>query len=170
MRRQPLTNDVVRQLTQRINRTLREIGRPDSDEMKEAAKLVKGSFRTVLNVRGGGRPAMSLASKRLRAVGGTPSSPGQPPRRQTGQLARSIRDRIAGDVRRVAVVHFTAPLLEGGVDTSLPRRSTTPRRGAKGTLRIAPRPFAQRALDAVKDKLAGVIATLGGKRLQDLER
>ena len=151
--RVPFLSSQVRGITNTLNRELRAIGGADSAEMKGAAKLLKASFRRVLNVRGRGRP----------------SAPGEAPRRQSGQLARSVTDGVVGDARRVAVAWFTAPILEGGIYSTLPLRSGKSRRrkGGKATraLAIAARPFRQRAIDAVKDHMADVIARLGEDRL-----
>ena len=154
MPRLPFLSSTVKGITAGLNVQLKALGQANSIEMREAAKIMKRSFRTVLGQRGGGRP----------------SAPGEAPRKQTGALARSVRDGVVGDVRRVAVTEYTAPILEGGINSALPLRSGKARRRKAGKARrvlvIAARPFRQRAIDAVANEMADKFAELGVKRLE----
>jgi hypothetical protein len=121
--------------------------------MKEASKILARSIRRTLAVRGGG----------------TPSRPGEPPRKQRGSLAKNVRTGVVGAERRVAATWFTAPILEGGIDSSLPLRSGKGRRRRSGQasrrIKIAPRPFMQRSLDAVQSEMVNVFVSEAQNRL-----
>ena len=102
------------------------------------------------------------------------SAPGESPRQLTGKLRRSVGTEVVGGIRRVGVARFVGRLLEEGVDTTV---TTTPsgraigsarqslttgalarlrrRKGgqARRTLRIAPRPFMEKALEAALPKM-----------------
>lgn len=118
------------------------------EEIAEAAKILRGGIARTLSSRG---------SRTER------SRPGDPPKRQAGALARSVRQGLVEDGRRVGPVWFTAPMLERGVNTALPSQRS--RRGkyarGKGTLTIAPRPFMARALESVRDKMTEVVVHRG---------
>lgn len=150
-----MSREALVQVNRRLERELRSLGGANSPEMREAAKVLKRSIRRVLSTRGGGQP----------------SAPGQPPHRQSGRLAGSVRDGAVGPGRRVAVTWYTAPILEAGIDSSLPLRSGKRRRRpgglARRQLKIAARPFLQRSLDAVRDQMPGVIATHMRDRLTE---
>lgn len=149
----------------------RQLYGANSPELAEGAKVLRRSIVKVLSVRGGGRLATSLRTRRRIAIGGTPSRAGEPPRRQAGNLVRSIIQGKVDEGRRIAAMWFTGPLLEQGVNTNLPIRSGRRRRTggvAKRRLIIAPRPFMQRAIDAAAPSMVGVMATLGTDHLTQL--
>lgn len=145
-----------------------------SPELLESAKLLRRSIVKTLSVAGGATVVRGRG-RRLRAIGGTPSAPGEAPRKQTGTLAKSVLQGPIDTGRRVGPMWFTGRLLEAGVDTALPKRTERrkPRRTTtRGTtnlrrrLVIARRPFMQAALDAVRDQMVGVVASLGETRAQ----
>ena len=167
-----MARDAVVKINRALEKELRSLGGVNTPEMKEARKTVARSWRRVLSVRGGGvavQSARRAGSKgRVQAKGGTPSAPGEPPRRQLGTLAKSVRAGVVGDKGRVVVQWYVGPLLEQGVNTSLPLRSGPRRRTggvAKRRLTIAARPSAQRAIDGVKDLLGGIVAVNASERL-----
>jgi len=163
----------LRQVNQKLRRTLSGLGGLDSPEIKAMAKELRRSIIKVLSVSGGGRVTQSLSGHRLYAVGGTPSGPGEPPRRQTGQLARSIAYGIAGAQFRVGAIRFTAAMLQFGVQSTRgARRSAGTRRGrrTRGTLvqrtvTIAPRPYLEPALELAKDAMGEAFAEVAGARI-----
>lgn len=154
------------QVNRKLERTLNELGGVRSPEMRAAGNTLAKSIRKTLSTRGGGQP----------------SAPGQPPRRQTGALAKSVKAAPLGDVIRVAVLRFTAAFLEEGVSavkgdlrTSRGRRSNrgklTPHSRARTTrkkrnLVILARPFMARALAAVRGQLLDVFVREGRKHLE----
>jgi len=129
-----------------VNRTagklLAQVSGAKSEPVSRAAGILAREIRKTLNQSGGGRP----------------SAPGQPPRRQRGRLARSVRHGVVGAGRRVAATWFTAALLEEGVNTSRPTRSGRRRRGgqARRQVRIAPRPFMARSLARAQAQMVDV--------------
>ena len=129
-------------LNRHVEQSLRIHGGAYDEGLKASSVILARSVRKRLSVRGGG----------------TPSRPGEPPRKQKGTLARSVSQGAAGAGRIVAVQRFTAAMLEQGVNTSLPARSG--RKGKRGrkaarTLVIAARPFMDAALRAVEGEMAG---------------
>lgn len=160
-----------------FEQVLQNLGGVRSPEMRAAGNLLRKSIRKVLSVKGGGTLVQSLQTKRLRAVGGIPSAPGQPPHQQTGRLARSVAMGPVGPALRIGAKWFTAPLLEEGVDTRIPVRRTSKvfRRGqftgrtrfrtraarvrsGKLVIARAARPFMARGLAAVQDKMGDAFA------------
>jgi hypothetical protein len=104
------------------------------------------------------------------------SSPGEAPRQVTGRLRRSVASEVVGGVRRVGPASFRGRLLEEGVDSTAAVtpsgrevgterkargtqsvRSLRRRKGGKANrvLRIAPRPFMQKALEDALPKMEG---------------
>lgn len=148
---------VLSDLTRQTTRNLQEISGARSPALLKAAQVLRTGWRRVLSVPGGGRA----------------SAPGDAPKRQTGKLARSVKQALTETGRKVAVTWFTAPMLEAGVDTALPTRAnrrgkTRVRQGRyKGgakRLVIAPRPSAARALAASQTAMDD--AMVGGIRAE----
>jgi hypothetical protein len=140
-----------------LERALNDLGGVRSPEMRAAGNTLARSIRTVLSVRGGD----------------TPSAPGQPPHRQTGQLAKSVKAAPSGDAIKVGPLAFTSLFLEEGVKTvkgetrtSRGRRSRSRVTKKRKTLTIAARPFMARALEAAKSKMVDVFVTEGRKHLE----
>lgn len=126
-----------------VEAQLRSVGAVDSPELIKAATVLTRQIRRVLSVSGSG----------------SPSAPGQAPRKQSGKLAKSVRQGVVGDHRRVAVTRFTAPILEAGVNSSKSRRGKTRR------LVIAARPFMQRGLAAAQSEMTAVLVKTAQDRL-----
>jgi len=156
----------AKDMTKNLNSALADMGGAKSPELIESAKILARSLRKVLSLSGGGA---------RRGRGATRSRPGEPPRKQTGGLAKSVAQGVVGAGRRVAVLNFKA-MLEEGVDTAREpnknaRGKVRLRRGAfsggihaKRRLVIAARPFMEKALNAVKDEMVGTVVTLGETR------
>lgn len=104
------------------------------------------------------------------------SAPGESPRQVTGRLRRSVGTEVVGGVRRVGVASFIGRLLEEGVDTTVTvtpsGREVGSTRKSKATgktgrirrrkggasrrvLRIARRPFMEKALEAALPRMEG---------------
>jgi hypothetical protein len=133
----------LRGVNRRAALLLTRVSGANSEPVRRAAGELAKAIRKTLSQGGGGRP----------------SAPGQPPRRQSGRLMRSVRHGAVGAGRRVAATRFTAPLLEAGVDTNAPPRAGRRRRRggqARRRVRIAPRPFMARALDLARNKMIDV--------------
>lgn len=174
---------VVIQRNRAADRFLAELGGARSPEIVEPARALYSAIRKVLSRKGAAvqgplRPGQETR-KRL------PSAPGDPPAKQTGRLAKSVRRGVVGTGQRVAVTAFYAPLLEFGVDTrrdraqprsrrdlftgearevtrdsrkALARKVARRDRGSRKTrqVRIAARPFMQRALESVREAMVNV--------------
>lgn len=166
-----------------VERALNELGGVKSPEMRAAGNTLARSIRKTLSVKGGGVLASSLTTHRTYALGGTPSAPGQPPHRQTGRLAKSVKAGPSGDAIKVGPLAFTALFMEEGVQSEqgatkrhVGRRSrrgrTLAERGkghstrSKRTIRLAARPFMAKALEAVKSRMVDVFVTEGRKHLE----
>lgn len=108
------------------------VGGANTPEIKDPAVILTRSLRRVLSVRGGGAPSRA----------------GEAPRRQKGALAKSVAQGVVGPGRRIAVLRFTGRLLEGGVSST-----------GKRKVQIARRPFMDRALADVQDKMVDVTVT-----------
>lgn len=120
--------------------TMADAGGVNTPELKGAAKVLAQSIR-----------------KTLRRGKGSPSSPGEPPSRQTGKLANSVRDGVIGAGRWVGPTFFTAAFLERG--TKAPKsaaRNALNRMTGKGR---AARPFMDRSLAAVQDQMTDVMVS-----------
>ena len=173
----------VQGVSRGFEQVLRDLGGVRSEEMRASGRLLARSIRRVLGQSGGGAVVASVKTRRKRAIGGTPSAPGEPPRKQTGQLQRSVKAGPVGPRIRVGPLRFTAPILEEGVDTSKPARKTSAVRvggrlrnrlrarsrhrrirGGKLRIVIAARPFMARALAAVRDELGPLFVSEVRKR------
>jgi hypothetical protein len=156
-----------------IERALNELGGVRSPEMRKAGNTLARSIRKTLSVSGGGGLATRLSSRATHVVGGTPSSPGQPPHRQTGHLAKSVKAAPSGDAIKVGPLAFTSLFLEEGVKavkgetrTSRGRRNRSRVTKKRKTLTIAARPFMAKALAAARDKMVDVFVAEGRKHLE----
>jgi len=161
----------LRALNNEVALTLTSLGGAKDPAMVGASVALAKAWRKVLSVRGGAKVTPNPSGKypEQRASGGIPSKPGEPPRRQTGALRRSVSQGPVGTGRRVALVRFTALILEEGADTRKPAPSG--RRRAKRVktglgYRITPRPSAQRAFDMAKDEMVKVFAERTGDQLR----
>jgi hypothetical protein len=92
---------VLLTVNRRLERELSEMGGARKPEMVETATAVKRSLRKVLGVKGNGKP----------------SKPGEPPRKQSGGLQKSVVSGVVGAAQRVGLTKFTAPIQEFGLDT-----------------------------------------------------
>lgn len=136
---------------------LSDLGGAKSPEMMAMGRILRKSVARTLSVRGGGKP----------------SAPGEAPRKQTGALARSVKMGVVGTGIRIGALRFTADFLESGVSATLGERKQSRRRGRsrgsmskkKRNLRIAPRPYLQKALDAVQDQMVTEFANVAGARI-----
>lgn len=121
------------------------VGGGNSAEVKAAAKVLVKHVKRQLGRKGG------------------VSAPGEPPRRQTGRLQKSIASEVRNGVRRVGTGYFTGYILEFGSITGAAsadtlgrtqrasRRKSGRKRGA-----IEPRPFMRPALEAAKEEMGDV--------------
>ena len=159
-------------------RTLKDLGRVSSPEMIGAAKVLRTEIKRTLGIKGKGKP----------------SNPGEPPAKQTGALQKSVKSGAVGAAQRVAVLDFTAPLLEFGVDTradgfasrsrrdlftgesktlgresllAFSRKLVRRQRGAKKTRhqKLEARPFMQRSLAAAAPQMVDVTVSTISRRL-----
>ena len=146
MRLNLLSND-MRYANKQLRTLTQDWTGAKGEEIAEAAKILRGGIARTLSVRGQGRRSQA----------------GEAPKRQVGSLARAVRQGLVADGRRVGPIWFTGPLLEGGVNTSLPSRRARRGKyaGGKGTLVIQPRPFMARALESVRDQMTAVMVHLG---------
>ncbi len=147
---------------------LADLGGAKSPEMTALGRIVRRSVAKTLSVPGGG--AVAVGPDR----GGHRSRPGEPPRAQTFRLAHSVKAGVVGTGVRVGALRFTADFMESGVNATLGASKGTRRRPSgrlrsaglkKRTIRIAPRPYLQRALDAVEGQLATEFANVAGARI-----
>lgn len=144
----------LRGINKNLEGLARDLGDANGDVLKSASVILARSWRKVLGVSGGGRAVQSIRTRGkgtrgwLRVIGATRSRPGEPPRKQTGQLQKAVAQGASRTGRIVANLRFTAGMLE---------------QGTKGQRKIAARPSAQRALDAVIDQMAGVSARVAGE-------
>jgi hypothetical protein len=153
---------------------LASVGGARSPEMAAAAKVLRREIR-----------------KELGRVGhGKPSAPGEPPRKQKGELQKSVKEGVVGIGRRVAVTDFTGPILQFGVDTKADRanprsrrnlfsgqarevlaasqrafaRKAERRRQGKSTkvrdMKLEPRPFMEKPLARSQDEMVGTMVRL----------
>lgn len=151
-----------------LRKSLASVGGVKSPEMQAAARVLRRTMARVLSVSGGASVVGS--GKRLRAVGGTPSAPGEPPRAQTKQLARSVKMGVVGTGIRVGPLRFTAAMLEAGVSSVLGARKTRKSGRGRGhgsglvkrSLVIAPRPYLEKSVDLAKDDMATAFGDLAG--------
>lgn len=137
-----LTDPGFKASSLKLQEVARDLYGARSQEIADAAKVLRRTIARVLSVRG---------------APGNPSSPGEPPHRQEGQLSKSVAQGLVNDGRRVGVFAFYGLWQETGLVS----------RGAKHQLTLPPRPFMQRSIDLAKDEMVGVLATVGGKHLED---
>lgn len=156
-----------------VERALNELGGVRSPEMRKAGNTLARSIRKTLSVGGGGGMASSLSTRQTSFRSGAPSAPGQPPHRQTGQLAKSVKAAPSGAAIKVGPLAFTSLFLEEGVKAvkgetrrSRGRRNRSRVTKKQRTLTIAARPFMARALAAVQSKLVDVFVTESRKHLE----
>ncbi len=138
------------------DRFLVEVSNAKDEAIKEDATILARSIRKTLSVSGG--PKGIRPGKAKHAFGGTPSAPGQPPHKQSGQLQKSVKQGIVGAGRIVAVMRYTGLWLEEGINAQAQRAGK--RGGKRYTLRIAKRPFMERSLAAVQDEMVTKAAKL----------
>jgi hypothetical protein len=100
----------LRVVNKSIERMTREISGADSEPVKKAASLLLRNWRRLLNVQGGGKAA----------------APGQPPRRQSGVLWKSMKQAVVDGVRRVGSGNFRSWMTEFGVGDKPPRPHARP--------------------------------------------
>lgn len=93
---------VLLEVNREAARVLKQLGRATSPEMIDGAKVLKRAIRRVLGVPGHGKPA----------------PPGEPPRKQSGAMHKSVRSGVVGARQRVAVLDPAAPMQQFGVDTA----------------------------------------------------
>lgn len=164
------------QINRGIERALNDLGGVRSPEMRKAGNTLARSIRKTLSVSGGGGLATTIRTRSTRFRQGAPSQPGQPPHRQTGQLAKSVKAGPSGDAIKVGPLAFTSLFLEEGVNAVKGETRRSRRRSGRRnrfsqtkkrrTLRIAARPFMARALAAVQSKMVDVFVTEGRKHLE----
>lgn len=150
-----------------IRGQLASIGGATSPEMTQMGRILRRSIAKVLSVPGG------ITKGQGPDRGGHRSRPGEAPRAQSYALAKSVKAGVVGTGVRVGPLRYTADFLQSGVDATLGDRKTARSRGLrrataglkKRTLRIAPRPYLEPALEAVKDQLATDFANVAGARI-----
>jgi hypothetical protein len=166
----------LRGLNGAIRSSLAHVGGAKSPEMRGAANVLAKHQRKTLSVSGGARVAQSITSRRLLAIGGTPSAPGTPPHAQTKQFAKSVKVGVVGTGIRVGPLRFTGLMLEEGVNAtagarkqrnrSTVRQKLGGRRQLAGkvqrTVKIAARPYLLKAVESAKDEMATVFGDLAG--------
>jgi hypothetical protein len=153
-----------------IRDSLAAVGGANSPEMKATGNALAKQMRKTLSVSGGARIAQSIRTRKLQAIGGTPSRSGEPPRAQTKQLARSVKAGVVGTGIRVGALRFTSGFLEEGVNATRGTRKT--RRSGRGrgqfsgrvqrTIRIPARPFLAKSVELAKDAMAKAFGDLAG--------
>lgn len=110
-----------------------------------AAILTVNHVRTMISVEGAakgapGRNSRGRYTKGRLVYGANPSKPGEPPHKQTGQLARSIAWERDGLVARVGTNVKYSRYLE------------------LGTSRMAARPFLNRGLDEMSPQINAILS------------
>lgn len=173
-----LDRSALQRVTRALSRELADIGGADTEEMKAAGSVLAKAIRSELATKGSLLQGPHRASKTGKAskLRGLASAPGEPPHRISGRLYKSIGQEVVGGVRRVGSSWFTSRLLQFGVDAEETRkaklaravsssRARRRRRAAKPRrqphLKIAPRPFMERALENALPKMgAEFVATL----------
>lgn len=117
---------VVAKWNRRLEQQLRTLGNVSSPEMIGAARVLAKSIRKTLGGTGDGAYQGPLLPGQ-QGLGRAPSRPGQPPVKQTGALAKSVKRGAVGAAQRVAVIQFYAPFLEFGIDTEADAKAGTVR-------------------------------------------
>ncbi len=112
----------------RVKEAIRRLNDGKRDNLRDAANIWKDGVKEQISIQGLGM--------------GQPSAPGQPPRKQSGKLFKSLRTRV----RRDRTIKNTG---SGAVNTSeLGSTMFTARMLEKGTIQMEPRPYVQRGLRA----------------------
>lgn len=162
--------DLQQQISSAMNglrKEMADIGGATTPEMKAAARTLASSIRKVVGVKAKLYAGPRRPGQKLRGI---PSAPGEPPRRVTSKLYKAVGTEIVGGITRVGDGWFTSRLLELGVDATLPTKSGKIRRRKGGIgrrrIKIAPRPFMQRALNAAQDKMGDQFAVTLQKRIE----
>ena len=171
----------LQRVTKALEKEMAEIGGANTEEMKAAGSVLARSIRKELATRGSLLQGPHRASKTGKAskLRGLPSSPGEPPHRISGNLYKSIGQAVVGGVRRVGSSWFTSRLLQFGVDASETRKTKLAKASASGRarrrrsaakprrashLKIAARPFMEKALEAALPKMGDEFVTALKKR------
>lgn len=156
-----------------LARITRDLYSADSPEITEGAKVLRKHIAKQLATKGGARIVYNIKTRKPRGIGGTPSSPGSAPHRQTGRLMKSVIQGKVDTGRRIGVMWFTGPILEHGVDTATsPRFAKRGKTTVKKTtnlrrrLVIKPRPFVMAGVKSAEPELVGVIVKVGGDHLE----
>ena len=114
-------------VTKDIVRANAELTGANSEPVRKSAFVLLKNWRKLLDVPGHGQPA----------------PPGQPPRRQTRKLRRSLGTAVVDGIRRVGSSLFTARLTEYGYTT-------------KDGQMVAPRPHGRVALQLAEKDMVDV--------------
>ena len=109
----------------------RELSGADSEPVKKSAAVLLKEIRRLLSTPGGGKP----------------STPGSPPRKQSGRLRKSWRTAVVQGVRRVGSSDFRAWMTEFGTD------------------QMAPRPYARVALENKQNEMGEVLVTESQRKI-----
>lgn len=184
--------DQVKRAMRDTQKLMADVGGANSDEMKAAAAVLRGSIRKTLsrvnNVIGerigfGPRQRAKITTRAdlkagARAPRRHPSAPGQPPAVQSGNLRRSVRSGVTDGAVRVGTNYFVGRLLEDGVRSAakpavakgtLITTKSGKRRKSKGKKAsrahvIEPRPFMERSLAKAESKMTDAfVSTLQRK-------
>jgi hypothetical protein len=170
--------ELPRQLQQAVQATRRDMEKltaqitgANDEPVRKSASVLARSWRKVLSRKAGGI-RISLKTRRAR---GEPSAPGQPPHEVSGLLRKSIRTGVVDGVRRVGTGSFTSRLLNFGVDsTAAPAKRILARKRGKARavkvakarrIRIAARPHAEPALQAVESQMTDVFVSEAQRRV-----
>ncbi len=139
-----------------LKKEMADVGGANTPEMKAAGRVLRAAIKKQLAKQGIRYAGPLRPGAKPKTI---PSAPGEPPRRVTGRLWKSVGTEVVGGVLRVGESWFTSRLLEGGVDAALPLRSGKVRRRVGGLARrrikIAPRPFMERAYEQAAPKMEG---------------
>jgi hypothetical protein len=150
-----------------VRKEMATISGAGTPEMKAAGRVLAVSIRKQLSVKAPAYAGPLRGSEKQKFAS---SPPGSPPFRRRGFLYKSVGTEVVGGVLRVGESYFTSRLLEEGVDASLPLRSGKLRKrpGGLGTrrIKIAARPFMQRAADDALPKMEGEYAVTLEKRIE----
>lgn len=110
----------------RVNEAIRRLNNGKRDNLRDAVNIWKDGVKEEISTQGMGRP----------------SQPGQPPKKQSGTFARSLRTRVRRD-RKIKNKG------SGAVNTGeLGSTKFFARMFEKGTVKMEPRPYVQRGLRA----------------------
>lgn len=123
------TRMVMQRSFRKLNDLAREVGGANSINVDRASQALVKGIRQVLGERGA-------------------SVPGQPPRKRSGRLQRSVARGVVTGSMRVGPKLFTAPLQELG--------AIIPAKKGKKARVIEPRPFMAAGLEVAKPEMTGV--------------